>query len=133
MELFANTAFIHATFDGGPYDGNRQVLVPEWQFVSGANVRVSRRIQFTLENLYLTGQVRVNDTVNAQSRNLYNVMNARLAYRAKRYTAFLALNNLLDRTYEQAPSTTLPGLGPQTLAHNPAPGISFQIGLKAAF
>jgi outer membrane receptor protein involved in Fe transport len=133
VELFANTAYINATFDGGAYDGNRQVLVPEWQFVSGMNLRISKRVQFTLENLYLTGQVRVNDAVNGQSRNLYNIVNARLAYRARKYTAFLAINNLLNRSYEQSPSTTLPGLGPQTLAHNPAPGLSFQIGMKAAF
>lgn len=133
VELFANTAYINATFDGGPYDGNRQVLVPEWQFVSGANLRLSKRVQFTLENLYLTGQVRVNDAVNGQSRNLYNVVNARLAYRAEEYTAFLAINNLLDRRHEQSPTTTLPGLGPQTLAHSPAPGLTFQIGMKASF
>ncbi len=133
FDLFANVAYTDATFDGGPYDGKRQVLVPKWQFVSGVNLRPFDRWTLTLENLYVTGQVRINDTVNAQSENTYNLLNARLAYRRDRFTGWLAINNLMDRKYEQSPSATLPGLGPQTPAHNPAPGINFQIGMRLAF
>ncbi len=131
--LFANTAYIDAHFDGGPYAGNRQVLVPEWQFSSGLLLKPFERWSLTLENLYVTGQVRINDAVNAQSRNAYNVVNARLAYKRDRVTGWLAINNLLDRRYEQSPAASLPGLGPQTPAHNPAPGLAFQLGMKVAF
>ncbi len=133
VSVFANTAYTDATFDGGPYDGNRQVLVPEWQFSSGLNLKPFDRWTLTLENLYVTGQVRINDAVNAQSRNTYNVVNARLAYRRDRFSGWLAINNLLDRRYEQSPATSLPGLGPQVTAHNPAPGLALQVGMKVTF
>ena len=133
VSLFANSAYIDAQFDGGPYNGNRQVLVPEWQFSSGVLVKPFKRWSLSLENLYVTGQVRINDAVNAQSRNTYNVVNARLAYQRSRITGWLAINNLLDRRYEQSPATSLPGLGPQTPAHNPAPGLAFQLGMRLMF
>lgn len=133
IEIFSNATFMDAEFDGGPYDGNRQVLVPKWQFATGARMRPFDAWTLTLENLHIAGQVRLNDPVNAQSRNSYNLLNARVAYRREWFTGWLAINNLLDARYEQAPSTTLPGLGPQGPAFNPAPGVNFQIGMRVAF
>lgn len=129
LSLYFNTAYAEAEFDGGPRDGNRLVQVPKWQINAGLTLQPDEHWTFTLNNVYVGGQVRFFDLANALPTNAYNVLNARLAYRWCRYETFVAVNNLLDRVYEQFPASTFAG----AIARNPAPGISFRVGLNAKF
>jgi len=60
-------------------------------------------------------------------------VNTKLSYQWKNLTTYAAVNNLLDRLYEQFPTATFPFPPSSVVRHNPAPGISFQLGVTATF
>lgn len=132
VSFFLNTALTDARFTSGINDGRRQVLVPEYQISAGMNLNPTRDFTFTLENIYVGRQVRLNDPSNQLPRNAYNVVNAKIAYRWGKIRAFAAVNNLLDRLYEQFPTRQTPGSG-GAIRFNPSPGISFRLGASAEF
>ncbi len=132
LELFATTTYTDAHFDGGPNSGRRQVLVPEWQVTAGINLHPAKGWTWSIENQLVSGQVRLLDLGNALPRNSYNVLNTRLSYTWKEVTAFAAVNNLLDRLYEQSPSSN-PFFGPIVAMHSPSPGLNFRAGLTLKF
>lgn len=133
VEFQGTTTYSDARFDGGTYNGSRLPLVPEWQLTAGVSLLPAKGWRWTIEDQYVTGQVRINDIGNVLPTTVYNVVNTRLSYTWKQVTAFAAVNNLLDRLYEQSPSTTLPGLGPISAMYSPAAGINFRIGASVSF
>lgn len=133
LEFHGTATYTDAHFDGGPNDGRRQVLVPEWQLTAGVSVHPAKGWTWTLEDQFVTGQVRLLDLNNSLPRNAYNVLNTRLSYTWKQLTGYVAVNNLLDRRYEQSPASNPFGPGPIVSRHNPAPGINFQVGASVVF
>jgi len=83
-----------------------------------------------VETVYVTGQRPFNDLPNALAQNTYTVVNTKLSYQWKNLTTYAAVNNLLDRLYEQFPTYNafIPAV-----RHNPAPGINFRVGITATF
>lgn len=132
VELHGTATYTDAHFDGGPNDGRRQVLVPEWQLTAGVSVHPAKGWTWTLEDQFVTGQVRILDLNNALPRNAYNVLNTRLSYNWKQVTGYVAVNNLLGQRYEQSPASN-PFTGPIVPMHNPASGINFQVGASVVF
>jgi len=129
LDLYFNTAFVHAEFDGGAYDGNRLPHVPLWQLNGGATVRPLRGLALTLEATHVRDQVVLNDLLNALPQNEYTVLNAKGSYQYKLATFFASVNNLLDRKYELFPAfSTFAGR-----RYYPAPGINFQLGATLTF
>jgi len=57
-------------------------------------------------------------------------VNTKLSYQWKHLTTYAAVNNLLDRLYEQFPTYNT---FVTALRHNPAPGMNFQLGFTATF
>jgi outer membrane receptor protein involved in Fe transport len=131
LDFYYTTAFTDARFDGGAFDGHHLPLVPEWQLTGGVNWRPLKGWQFTVEAVHIRDQVANNDLNNLFPRNQYTVLNARAAYRWKRVSIFVAVNNLLDRLYETYPATAS-GI-PQQRGFNPAPGINAQAGASLTF
>ena len=133
MVLHGNATYTDARFEGGTYDGKRQVLVPEWVLNCGVSFYPAAGWVWTIENQYVGEQVRLNDTVNGLPRNQFNVLNTKLSYQWRQITSYVSVNNLLDRRYEQSPASSLPGAGAQVPMHNPSPGLNFQVGVTATF
>ncbi len=127
-ELFVNTAWSDSRLDGGPYDGNRLPLVPEWQVNGGVSFYPVKGLTWTIEGVWVTGQVAFNDLNNVLARNQYTVVNTKLSYTWKDYTVFGAINNLADRRYVLFPTS-----GGGVPAYNPAAGINFQLGATVKF
>ena len=125
-----SAAWSDAHFTSGTYAGQRQVLVPEWQLTGGVNLRPAAGWTWRVETVYVTGQRRFNDLPNALSQNTYTVVNTKLSYQWKNLTTYAAVNNLLDRLYEQFPTYNTFATA---LRHNPAPGTSFRLGVTATF
>ena len=125
-----SAAWSDAHFTSGTYAGQRQVLVPEWQLTGGVNLRPAAGWTWRVETVYVTGQRRFNDLPNALSQNTYTVVNTKLSYQWKNLTTYAAVNNLLDRLYEQFPTYNT---FVTSLRHNPAPGTSFRLGVTATF
>ena len=132
LELHGTATYTDAHFDGGPNDGRRQVLVPEWQLTAGVSIHPAKGWTWTIEDQFVTGQVRILDLANQLPRNEFNVINTRLSYTWRQLTTYVAVNNLLDRRYEQFPSAN-PFAGPIVPAHSPAAGINFRAGINVTF
>jgi iron complex outermembrane receptor protein len=131
LDLYSSTAFVDAQFQGGTFDGNQIPLVPQWQLTGGITLRPMPGWQATLEAVHVRDQVASNDVNNDFSRNQYVLVNAKISYRWKRLTLFVAGNNLLDRDYVSFPATTA-GV-PQARGFNPAPGFNVQGGATVTF
>ena len=132
-EVTFSAAYSDAHFTSGTYTGQRQVLVPEWQLNGGLNFRPAAGWLWRIETVYVTGQRRFNDLPNLMPANTYTVVNTKLSYQWKSLTTYAAVNNLLDRLYEQFPTATFPFPPPSVPRHNPASGINFQLGVTATF
>lgn len=132
LKFHGTSTYTDAHFDGGPNDGCPRVLMPEWQLAAGVSEHPAKGWTWSIENQLVTGQVRLLDLGNALPRNSYNVLNTRLSYTWKEVTAFAAVNNLLDRLYEQSPSSN-PFFGPIVAMHSPSPGLNFRAGLTLKF
>lgn len=130
VDLDFSATWSDAHFTSGAYAGQRQVLVPEWQVNGGVNLRPATGWLWRVETVYVTGQRHFNDLPNALSQNTYAVVNTKLSYQWKNLTTYAAVNNLLDRLYEQFPTYNT---FVTAFRHNPAPGISFQLGVTATF
>ena len=130
VEVDFSAAWSDAHFTRGTYTGQQQVLVPDWQLNGGVNFRPVTGWLWRVETVYVTGQRRFNDLPNALSQNTYTVVNTKLSYQWKHLTTYAAVNNLLDRLYEQFP-TYNPFV--PAIRHNPAPGINFRFGVTATF
>ena len=136
VELDFSTAWSDAHFTSGPYAGQKQVLVPDWQLTGGVNLRPATGWLWRVETVYVRGQRRNLDLPNTLAQNTYAVVNTKLSYQWKNLTTYAAVNNLLDRLYEQFPTYNPSIFGPPPspgLRHNPAPAINFQLGLTATF
>lgn len=130
VDLDFSATWSDAHFTSGAYAGQRQVLVPEWQVNGGVNLRPATGWLWRVETIYVTGQRRFNDLPNALSQNTYTVVNTKLSYQWKNFTTYAAVNNLLDRLYEQFPTYNT---FVTALRYNPAPGLNFQLGFTATF
>lgn len=131
LSLYLNGSFVDAQFDGGTFDGNRLVQVPEWQISSGISLHPNANWTLSLNNIYVGDQVRFFDVPNSLPKNSYNVMNAKVSYRWNQFETYASINNLLDRVYEQSGTSAFGGAGP--ISHNPVPGINFRFGVNATF
>jgi len=130
VELDTTATWTDAHFTAGTYAGQQQILAPDWQLTGGVNLRPATGWLWRIETVYVTGQRRFNDLPNTLAQNTYTVVNTKLSYQWKNLTTYVAVNNLLDRLYEQFPTfSTFAG----ALRHNPAPGLNFQFGVTATF
>lgn len=132
-EVTFNAAYSDAHFTSGTYTGQRQVLVPEWQLNGGVNFRPAAGWLWRIEAVYVTGQRAFNDLPNRLPANTYTVVNTKVSYQWKNLTTYAAVNNLLDRLYEQFPTATFPFPPPSVPRHNPSPALNFQLGVNATF
>jgi iron complex outermembrane receptor protein len=130
VDVDFSTAWSDAHFTSGAYAGQRQVLVPDWQLNGGVNFRPATGWLWRVETVYVTGQRHFNDLPNALSENTYTVVNTKLSYQWRNLTTYAAVNNLLDRLYEQFPTYNT---FVTAFRHNPAPGINFRLGVTATF
>ncbi|MBI5772374.1 MAG: TonB-dependent receptor [Verrucomicrobia bacterium] len=129
VDFQLSTTFTDAHFTSGAYRGQHLILVPEWQVNAAMNLRPTAGLTWRIESVYVTGLRRVNDLPNTLASTTYTVVNTKLSYQWRNVTTYAAVNNLLDRRYEQFPSyNAFAGI-----QHNPAPGINFQFGVNVAF
>lgn len=134
VEFFYNTAYTDSHFHGGPYADNRLPLVPTWLLSGGVSVYPVKNLKWSLEAVHVTGQVVENDLMNAFPRNQYTVLNTKVSYAWRQFTAFAAVNNLTNVRYQQFPTSGFDfGVGAVVERLNPSPGLNFQLGLTARF
>lgn len=134
VEFFYNTAWSDSRFDGGAYNGNRLPLVPEWLLSGGVHVYPVKGLKWTLEAVHVSGQTVENDLANQFRSNDYVVLNTKLSYKWRDWTAFAAVNNLTNTRYQQFPTSGFDFTTFSVVQRlNPSPGLNFQLGVSAVF
>jgi outer membrane receptor protein involved in Fe transport len=109
--------------------GDELPLVPRHRVGVGVNIQPLDGLIVSLFGNYVGGQFQLRDEPN-QAKQLadYFVLNSRIAYRWREWTAHLTLNNLTDRKYST--SGILVGAPFNESFRVPAPGFNVFAGLS---
>ena len=143
LDAFINYTFTKATFDGDFFvpginfldpprlvkKGDELPLVPRHRVGAGINLRPLAGLTLSLLGLYVGEQFQQRDEPN-QTKKLtdYFVLNSRIAYQWRQWTAHVAFNNLTDRKYST--SGILVGNPFNESFRVPAPGFNVFAGLS---
>ncbi|MDH3443426.1 MAG: TonB-dependent receptor [Deltaproteobacteria bacterium] len=143
LDGFFNYTVTKATFDGDFFvpginfldpprlvkKGDELPLVPRHRVGVGVNVRPLEGLTLSLFGNYVGTQYQLRDEPN-QAKKLtdYFVLNSRVAYQWREWTAHVTLNNLTDRKYST--SGILIGAPFNESFRVPAPGINVFAGLS---
>jgi iron complex outermembrane recepter protein len=143
LDGFINYTFTKATFDGDFFvpginfldpprlvkKGDELPLVPRHRVGAGINLRPLAGLTLSLLGLYVGEQFQQRDEPN-QTKKLtdYFVLNSRIAYQWRQWTAHVAFNNLTDRKYST--SGILVGDPFNESFRVPAPGFNVLAGLS---
>ena len=143
LDAFISYTYTKATFDGDFFvpginfldpprlvkKGDELPLVPRHRVGTGINLRPWEGLTLSLFGLYVGEQFQLRDEPN-QAKKLadYFVLNSRIAYQWRQWTAHLALNNLTDRKYST--SGILVGDPFNESFRVPAPGFNVFAGLS---
>ncbi len=143
LDGFINYTFTKATFDGDFFvpgidfldpprlvkKGDELPLVPRHRIGVGINTRPLAGLKLSLFGSYVGEQFQLRDEPN-QAKKLasYFVLNSRIAYQWREWTAHVELNNLTDRKYST--SGILVGAPFNESFRVPAPGFNLFAGLS---
>ncbi|MBM2805589.1 MAG: putative TonB-dependent siderophore receptor, partial [Deltaproteobacteria bacterium] len=130
---FVNYTFTKATFEtdillfsGQVSKGDELPLIPRHKVNAGINWHPLDGLTISLLGNYVGRQFMLNDEPNNAKRLAdYFVLNSRIAYTWKNWTAHLAINNLTDRKY-----STFGVLGFSQPSFVPAPGVNVFGGIS---
>jgi outer membrane receptor protein involved in Fe transport len=107
FDLFVNYTFTKATFEsnvllfsGQVQKGDEFPMVPRHRVGAGVNVRPLDGLTVSLLGTYVGRQYLLNDEPNEGKKlDDYFVLNTRLAYEWKNFTAYFTVNNLTNQKY----------------------------------
>ncbi|MGH7834385.1 MAG: TonB-dependent receptor domain-containing protein, partial [Candidatus Binatia bacterium] len=107
FDLFVNYTFTKATFEsnvllfsGQVQKGDEFPMVPRHRVGAGVNVRPLDGLTVSLLGTYVSRQYLLNDEPNEGKKlDDYFVLNTRLAYEWKNFTAYFTVNNLTNQKY----------------------------------
>lgn len=103
LEVFGSFGYTDAEFDEykdskGDYSGNNTVNSPEYNYNVGAQYRHAKGY-FARVDVNGYGKTYFNQQ-NSESRDAYNLVNAKLGYEAENYDIYLYGENLFDKDYD---------------------------------
>ena len=123
--------YTRAEIDGGMYDENDFPNVPEHQASATAVIDLWKPFILSVNSNYIGRRTFISDfNNNFTDQEDYVVVNAKLQYKCKNVTAFLDINNLFDREYDEY--GVLGGF-PLERAYYPSPGTNFMTGVSVDF
>ena len=113
------------------YDENDFPNVPEHQASATAVIDLWKPFILSVNSNYIGRRTFISDfNNNFTDQEDYVVVNAKLQYKCKNVTAFLDINNLFDREYDEY--GVLGGF-PLERAYYPSPGTNFMTGVSVDF
>ena len=129
LTLNLSYSYTEATFDGGPFDGNRIPLVPKNKVGAKLSYAVSNW-NFSLSSVYSGARYAISDQANAHEQLPgYTTFDASVGYRWNKLTALLTVKNLTDKSYSEV-GVFSPFVN--DIALYPLPGRQFFLGFKYA-
>jgi iron complex outermembrane receptor protein len=102
LELFGAYGYTDCTFDGysdekGDYSGNKNTYAPVYNYNIGVKYRGG---QGFFARVVLNGYGKTYfDVANTNSRDAYNLVNAKIGYEAEGYDIYLYGKNIFDKEY----------------------------------
>ncbi len=100
--LSGSYTYRNTDIDGGQYDGNDLPNVPEHQFTVGVQKTFFERIQVGLDGTYVGKRRFISDFDNSLGyQDDYFNLSGKIAYLLKSGSAYIAVNNLLNKEYEE--------------------------------
>ncbi len=131
LTLRGSYAYTDTEIRSGPFSGNQVPNVPEHQATADAVYSIMDSLTIALSGIYVGERLLESDFANTfPEQDHYIVLNTKIKYTCKNYTAFLDLNNILDEEYSEF--GVLGGF-PVEPAFYPSPEINVLIGVSAAF
>jgi iron complex outermembrane receptor protein len=131
ISLRASYTYTDAEVQGGQFEGNDVPSVPEHMATFDSIFDLGEGFIFALNGIYIGTRFLESDWDNAfPKQDDYVVLNAKVKYNWKKYTAFLDINNILDEEYSEFGVLSSPPVEP---AFYPSPEINFLVGISAVF
>jgi iron complex outermembrane receptor protein len=126
FSLSGSYTYMDAEFDGGRYDGNDIPNVPSNKFTLGAEANIIENIRLNVDGAYIGSRPYISDFANAVAdQKSYFYLAAKLAYMFKKGSAYVTVQNALDKEYSQYGGVNYlgePGV-------YPSPKINFLLGV----
>jgi iron complex outermembrane receptor protein len=131
VTLRGTYAFTDTEIRSGQFEGNQVPNVPEHQATADVVYAVTEGLTISLSGIYVGERLLESDFANTfPDQDHYVLLNSKIKYKCKNYTAFVDINNILDEEYSEF--GVLGGF-PVEPAFYPSPEINFLIGVSAAF
>jgi iron complex outermembrane recepter protein len=132
MILKGNYTYTDATIQNGQFANKAFPNVPRHQAALGGLFTLGKGFTLAVDGNYVGERPFISDFSNSfENQEAYLVVNTKLKYQWKNYTAFLNINNITDEEYsEYGALSTVPIT--QT-AFYPSPKINFLAGVSADF
>jgi outer membrane receptor protein involved in Fe transport len=131
--------YTRAEIDGGMYDNNDIPNVPEHQASATAVIDLWKPFTLSINSTYIGRRPFISDfNDNLKDQDDYVVVNTKFQYKRKRVTAFLDINNLFDKEYDEYGVRAekyddfFNFLGYER-SYYPSPGINFMAGVTLDF
>jgi iron complex outermembrane receptor protein len=131
--------YTKAEIDGGMYDNNDIPNVPENQASATAVIDLWKPFTLSINSTYIGRRPFISDfNDDLKDQEDYVVVNTKLQYKRKKVTAFLDINNLFDKEYDEYGVRTevyddyFNFLGSER-SYYPSPGINFMAGVTLDF
>jgi iron complex outermembrane receptor protein len=122
ISLRASYTYTDAEVQGGQFEGNDVPSVPEHMATFDSIFDIGRGFTLALNGIYVGTRFFESDWANAfPKQDDYVVLNAKVKYNWKKYTAFLDINNILDEEYSEFGVLSSPPVEP---AFYPSPEIN---------
>ncbi|HME42968.1 MAG TPA: TonB-dependent receptor [Syntrophorhabdales bacterium] len=130
LTLNLSYSYTEATFDGGPFDGNRIPLVPRNKVGAKLSYAISNW-NFSLASVYMGDRYAISDQANAHEQLPgYTIFDTSISYRWNKLTALFTVKNLTDKSYSQV-GVYSPFVN--DIALYPLPGRQFFLSLAYSF
>lgn len=122
-------SYTDASFEGGPFDGNRIPLTPQ----NKASAKISYTLSdwdFSLASVFTGDRYAISDQQNAREKLPgYTTFDAAIGYRFHDFAALFSIKNLFDKSYSEVASFSPPR---NDIGLYPSPGRQFFLTLKYA-
>ena len=130
--LNGNYTYTDATIQSGQFADKAFPNVPRHQAALSGLFTLAKGVTLAVVGNYVGERPFISDFSNSfENQDAYLVVNTKLKYQWKNYTAFLNINNITDEEYsEYGALSTVPITQP---AFYPSPEINFLVGLSAGF
>lgn len=129
--LSAGYAYTDSEIRGGRFEGKTVPNVPKEKMTLGGRFKIGEGFSVAINGVYVGQRRFVSDFQNAYNeQESYVMLNAKITYDRKPFSAFIDLNNLTDEEYSEY---GVLGGWPVEQAYFPSPGFNVLFGISIGY